>query len=261
MRLAPIGGGSARPNEVGAPRRQTESPLKTSSSENGYSARRSKDQDPNKPPKSRTPDSSRPIANPGHAKKCIKAIRRIVLAEGYQAAGPRDIFLAVAWLEDTAAAADPSYERTLDKFALRYLRGFGLAAQADALAELRAYPRPVTPRSLGELLCLTSAKREQFKFTLAEPIDMTLAEIAKAKNRESKARGRRARGIPERGMRIAEAKRCEPDTPIKTLYDRLQHGRKPRRKASQAGSHSEISSCRGSPFTPQNSETSSCSLL
>ncbi|MGH1591793.1 hypothetical protein ACRBEV_29645 [Methylobacterium phyllosphaerae] len=149
----------------------------------------------------------------------------------------------------------------MDKFAVRHLRDFGLAAQVDALAELRAYPRPVTPRSLGELLGLTSAKREQFKFILAEPVDMTLAEIAKAKNRESKARGRRARGIPERGTRIAEAKRCEPNTPIKTLYDRLQHGRKPRRMASQAGAQSETSSCRGGSLTPQNSETSSCSLL
>ncbi len=106
--------------------------------------------------------------------------------------------------------------------------------QEAVLADLRAHPRPITQRSLGELLGLTSQQRKRYKFWQAQACDVDPAEAARARDRERKALKRREAGIPERGSKIAEAMRLEPNTPPKTLYDRIQHGRKGRKRPALA---------------------------
>ncbi|MCJ2016946.1 hypothetical protein MKK84_05820 [Methylobacterium sp. E-065] len=142
----------------------------------------------------------------------------------------RDYFIAMAWLEETAAAADPNYRRTLAKNAVRYFPKLSPAAQADALAEVQASPYQVTTRSLGELIGLTYERREQFKFWHAEPIGITMAEVEQLKDRLRKEKNRRANGTPPRGEQYAQAKLLDPDAPRSTTYDRIQHNRVARKR-------------------------------
>jgi hypothetical protein len=116
-------------------------------------------------------------------------------------------------------------------FVATHLTGVSMDEQQAVLAEMRLHPRPVTPRSLGELLCLTSEQRERYKFWQAQACDVVdPAEAVRTRDRERKALKRRKDGIPERGSKIAEAMRLEPNTPPKTLYDRMKHGRKGRKR-------------------------------
>jgi hypothetical protein len=147
-------------------------------------------------------DHSRPITNAGHAKSCIAAMRRMIEAEhgesGCRGPEQRDYFIAMAWLEETAAAADPSYRRSLHKMAPRYFPNLSSAARAEAMAEVWATPYQMTTRALGDLLGLTFEKRERFKFWHAEPIGMTMADVEREKDRLRKEQGRREQGILNR---------------------------------------------------------------
>lgn len=229
---APKGGDVLRSDEDRAPRRQTESPKKSSTCSPGHKARQPEVQGVNTIRVRPDGDQSRPITNAGHAKASIKAIRRMIEAEhgecGCRGPEQRDYFVAIAWLEETAAAADPTYDRSLPTMVLRYFPKLSPADQAEAMDEVRATPYQITHRALGELMCLTFEKRERFGFRYAEPIGMTMADVKREKDRLSKEERRRAKGIPKRGEQFAQAKLLDPDAPRSTTYDRIQHNRKAR---------------------------------
>lgn len=251
---APKGGDVLRSDEDRAPRRQTESPKKSSTCNPGHKARQPEVQGENTIRVRPDGDQSRPITNAGHAKSSIKSLCRMIEAEHGQCGcrGPeqRDYFVAMAWLEETAAAADPSYDRSLPKMVLRYFPNLSPGDQAEALAEVRAAPYQITSRALGELMCLTFEKRERFGFRYAEPIGMTMADVEREKDRLAKDKKRREQGIPARGERFAQAKLLDPDAPKSTTYDRIRHNRKVRNRPKTGAAELDATSGLGGYLHP-----------
>jgi hypothetical protein len=162
----------------------------------------------------------------------------------------RDYFVAMAWLEETAAAADPSYDRSLPTITLRYFPKLSPAAQAEAIAEVRAMPYQITAQALGDLVGLTFEKRERFGFRYAEPIGMTMADVKREKDRLAKDKKRRGQGIPARGERFAQAKLLDPDAPKSTTYDRIRHNRKARNRPKTGAAELDATSGLGGYLHP-----------
>lgn len=174
-------------------------------------------------------DGSEPIRNPGQARKVIKGICRIIRKEhGSEGCiGPiaRDYFAALAILDDVAAGNDRGYVRCLPKLAKRYLPRLSDADQASILTEMRAHPVVASPRSVGELIVLTDARRDRFKLWGVEATDMDAeARAAKlrARDRARKEKARRKAGIPARGKAVARERTLDPGASLRTLQRRAQ---------------------------------------
>jgi hypothetical protein len=87
-------------------------------------------------------------------------------------------------------------------------------AYVEHVGGLDIYERTPTAKALGQRLGLTNAEREALKLWQFLPIDKTdaeIAELAKARDRERRARKRRANGVRTREAYLAElASRPQP---------------------------------------------------
>ncbi|WP_139231574.1 hypothetical protein [Methylobacterium phyllosphaerae] len=267
MSLAPGWGDAAQPDREKAPRRQPEGLSNFSSAVPGYSAPRPSDQERETPGSVVGKDGSKIISNIGHLTKVIgdtvKLLKLRYGRDGAPAEHSSDIYRVVAAAEDAAAARNPKFERDLHNWSQRHLRRLSEAERIMVRSDLRAYPVEVTHRWVGEQLGLLDAERDLIDFRYAEAVDMTdvaRAEKKRARDRDRKAEVRRAKGTPRRGEKLAKAKLLDPEAPAKTLYDRQQHGRKPRKPGKSVSAHSEFSSVCGGQKPPQKSEFSSVCL-
>jgi hypothetical protein len=178
--------------------------------------------------------ATRIITNYGHLKRALGCINDLMKFRYGRMKCPanlaRDVYWAVAALEDAAEASNPKFVRDLHKWSTRRL-DLSETAKAEVRGELReyfeqhGYPVEFTTKALGEQLDLLDVERDAVGFLDAEAVNLSAEDKAdkrRAGDAKQKRDKRRKAGIPPKGEALAIVRQLYPDASRATLNRRAR---------------------------------------